>query len=266
MNPGSLLPVSTPTTPNGLNFQFNRTSNSSPYVSSSSSRVPAIFQRIHKFNQMDFEMAAWQLTYLCIAPRRVYKNVYFHKQTKNTWARDDPAILVLISTAIIFVSILWSLVYSLSPLSALQLSLLMILRDFFLSSVIVATILYLFSNTLLLAPPSHVSAENTRVEWGYAFDVAINSFFPCFLTLGVAQLLLVSIITRDNWVCLWVGNTVYLAALGQYVYGTYLGMSSLPFLIRTELLLFPLLPLFCSYIVSLLGFNVAKTFLNVYFG
>jgi UNC-50 family len=53
---------------------------------------------------------------------------------------------------------------------------------------------------------------------------------------------------------------------GQYVYGTYLGMSSLPFLIRTELLLFPLLPLFCSYIVSLLGFNVAKMFLSVYFG
>ena len=53
---------------------------------------------------------------------------------------------------------------------------------------------------------------------------------------------------------------------GQYVYGTYLGMSSLPFLIRTELLLFPLLPIFCSYIVSLLGFNVAKTFLGVYFG
>lgn len=61
-------------------------------------------------------------------------------------------------------------------------------------------------------------------------------------------------------------NTELLCRSGQYVYGTYLGMSSLPFLIRTELLLFPLLPLFCSYIVSLLGFNVAKTFLGVYFG
>ncbi|KAF8579534.1 UNC-50-like protein [Ramaria rubella] len=263
MASSDLLPTSQPSTPNGSNFQFGRPS----YASSSSNtaRIPAIFRRLHKFHQMDFEMAAWQLTYLCIAPRRVYKNVYFHKQTKNTWARDDPAILVLISASIMLTSILWSFVYRLTPLSAFRLAAMMLLRDFLFTSIVVATVLYFFSNIVLLAPPSHVTADSTRVEWAYAFDVAINAFFPCFLALGVAQLMLVSIITRDNWVCLWLGNTLYLAAAGQYIYGTYLGMSSLPFLIRTELLLFPLLPVFCSYIVSLLGFNVAKTFLGVYF-
>lgn len=109
-------------------------------------------------------------------------------------------------------AILWSLVYSLSPLSAIRLSLTMISRDFFSTSLIVATFLYFSSNTLLLAPPTHAAADSTRVEWAYAFDVAINSFFPCFLALGLAQLLLVSIVTRDNWVCLWVGNTLYLSA------------------------------------------------------
>jgi hypothetical protein len=24
-----------------------------------------------------------------------YRNVYYHKQTKNTWARDDPALVLL---------------------------------------------------------------------------------------------------------------------------------------------------------------------------
>ncbi len=43
-------------------------------------------------------------------------------------------------------------------------------------------------------------------------------------------------------------------------------LPALPFLIRTELLLFPLLPLFAAYIVSLLGFNVAKKVLELYFG
>ena len=33
----------------------------------------------------DFELAAWQVTYLFFSPRRVYRNVYYHKQTKNTW-------------------------------------------------------------------------------------------------------------------------------------------------------------------------------------
>ncbi len=42
--------------------------------------------------------------------------------------------------------------------------------------------------------------------------------------------------------------------------------TALPFLIRTELLLAPLLPLFVGYIVSLLGFNVGRWVLNAYFG
>lgn len=88
----------------------------------------------------------------------------------------------------------------------------MIFRDFLFTSFIAATALYFFSNFVLLAPLSHATADSTRVEWAYAFDVAINAFFPCFLALGIAQLLLVSIITRDNWVCLWVGNTLYLVA------------------------------------------------------
>lgn len=43
-------------------------------------------------------------------------------------------------------------------------------------------------------------------------------------------------------------------------------LAALPFLIRSELLLAPLLLLFAAYVVSLLGFNVAKHVLPVYFG
>ena len=73
-------------------------------------------------------------------------------------------------------------------------------------------------------------------------------------------------------------------SFAQYIYGVYLGLNStsrhctfddfylthfpaaLPFLVRTELLLVPLFPLFVGYIVSLLGFNVAKHALPLYFG
>jgi hypothetical protein len=40
---------------------------------------------------------------------------------------------------------------------------------------------------------------------------------------------------------------------------------ALPFLVRTELLLAPLLPLLTAYILSLLGFNVAQHVLAAYF-
>ena len=67
------------------------------------------------------------------------------------------------------------------------------------------------SNHLLLSPPSHANPADTAVEWAYAFDVHTNAFFPFYLTLYLAQLFLVPIVLMDNWVCLWVGNTLYLA-------------------------------------------------------
>lgn len=68
------------------------------------------------------------------------------------------------------------------------------------------------TNRLLLSPPSHSTPADSRVEWAYAFDVHTNAFFPLYLTLYLAQLFLLPIVLRDNWVCLWVGNTLYLAA------------------------------------------------------
>jgi len=82
----------------------------------------------------DFELAAWQLTYLCLAPKRVCVDLHWSRsnpstdlnvdtgtsistsvrahrdlhatrltnnvETKNTWARDDPAILILLSACL----------------------------------------------------------------------------------------------------------------------------------------------------------------------
>ncbi|CAE6362736.1 unnamed protein product [Rhizoctonia solani] len=196
-------------------------------------------------------------------PKNKYKNVYFHKQTKNTWARDDPAILWLVSAALCVSAIAWGLVYSLSPFEIIKLSLLMVIRDFILSGAVVATIVWGFSNTLLLSPSQ---SPPTKVEWAYTFDVHTNAFFPVFLILHGLQLVLLPVVSRDGWIWMWMGNSVWVVGLTMYVYVTYLGLNALPFLIRTELLLFPLLPLFAAYAVSLLGFNVARWALQVYFG
>lgn len=53
-------------------------------------------RRLFRFRQMDFEFAAWQMLYLFTSPQRVYRNFHYRKQTKDQWARDDPAFLVLL--------------------------------------------------------------------------------------------------------------------------------------------------------------------------
>ncbi|KAL4073686.1 UNC-50 [Scleroderma yunnanense] len=252
----SILPLTSPSYP---------THNVASNPVQMSSHIPLIFRRIHRFQQMDFEVALWQLSYLCLAPKRVYRNVYYHKQTKNTWARDDPAILILLFGCLFVAALAWSMVYSYTFFDAVKLGFIMVLRDFLLAGVVMATLMRLLANRILLSPSSHSSPTDTSVEWAYTFDVHTNAFFPLFLTLYVAQLLLLPIILKDKWVCLLVGNSLYLVGFAQYIYGVYLGLSALPFLIRAEILLSPLLPLFASYVVSLLGFNVASHVLQAYF-
>ncbi|KAG8734948.1 hypothetical protein FRC10_011161 [Ceratobasidium sp. 414] len=61
----------------------------------------------------------------------------------------------------------------------------------------------------------------------------LHVLFPVTLVLRGAQIVLLPDETRFGW-------------------------EALPFLIRPELLLFPLLPLFAAYAVSLWGLNVAR--------
>lgn len=54
-------------------------------------------RRIVHFRHMDFEFALWQMLYLFTSPQKVYRNFQYRKQTKDQWARDDPAFLVILS-------------------------------------------------------------------------------------------------------------------------------------------------------------------------
>lgn len=37
--------------------------------------------RLFKFPQMDFETAVWEMTQLLIAPKKVFKSIYYQKRT-----------------------------------------------------------------------------------------------------------------------------------------------------------------------------------------
>lgn len=42
--------------------------------------MPRFFKRLFKFPQMDFEMAVWEMSSLIIAPKKVFRSIYYHKR------------------------------------------------------------------------------------------------------------------------------------------------------------------------------------------
>ncbi|CAG8689907.1 3344_t:CDS:2 [Funneliformis caledonium] len=178
-----------------------------------SASIPLFLRRLFRFPQMDFEFALWQMLYLCIAPRRVYRNIYYHKQTKNQWARDDPAFVVILS--FFLGAIAWGLVYGHGLIGILKMILFMVFVDFVVVGMIISTICWVFANRFLTHRHTIHAVEQT-VEWAYAFDV------HCY--------------------------------------------NALPFLLHTEMFLYPVALFLIVYVISLFGFHISANVLQLYFG
>ncbi|KAL8666236.1 MAG: hypothetical protein Q9168_007524 [Polycauliona sp. 1 TL-2023] len=70
MNPHISIPRQ-----HGSNSNFGGTT---PTSRSTGLRTPRFFKRLLKFPQMDFEMAIWEMTHLIIAPKKVFRSIYYH--------------------------------------------------------------------------------------------------------------------------------------------------------------------------------------------
>ncbi|CAN6544380.1 unnamed protein product [Malus baccata var. baccata] len=206
--------------------------------SSSASRMNPMFiqylRRIIKWQQMDIEYTFWQMLHLCTSPKVVYQHTKYHKQTKNQWARDDPAFVVICSLLLA-----------------------------------VATLAYcaaVLTNSYLReeAPNSHVVEQ--RVEWLYAFDVHCNSFFPMFVLLYVIHYFLSPILVAHGFIPVLLSNLIFMVATSYYHYLNFLGYDVLPFLERTTFFLYPIsVVIVLSPILILSGFNPSRYFMNMYF-
>ncbi|GAB7346163.1 hypothetical protein MBLNU457_4907t1 [Dothideomycetes sp. NU457] len=236
-------------------------------------RMPRFFKRLFKFPQMDFEMAVWEMTSLITAPKKVFRSMYYHKQTKNTWHRSDPSFTYLLSFFLLLTALAWGLAYADGVSRILRVTFVFIFGHFLATSLLVSTAAYFLVGKFLgpgiagwpgrrrqglFGPPGNQAAE--QLEFGYCFDVSIRAFFPLWVFLYVVQFLLMPVISRDYWVSEFFGNSLYLIAFGYYFVITFLGYNTLPFLHHTELLLSPILACVVFWIVSLFGFNLPKNF------
>ncbi|KAJ1679303.1 hypothetical protein EV182_002327, partial [Spiromyces aspiralis] len=139
----------------------------------------------------------------------------------------------------------------------------LVIVNYFLAGLVIATTSWFIANKYLLHRNLHTVEQ--RVEWMYSFDIHCNSFFPFFLIIYVVQFFFLPILMRTSWVSLFLGNTLYAAAVGVYIYITFLGYQALPFLKSQQVFLYPLPVLAFLYLGSLFGYNVSHHVIDFYF-
>ncbi|KAI9474142.1 MAG: UNC-50 [Benjaminiella poitrasii] len=257
----SILPTTT-------SHSFGSSPNRSFYYNDSNGtyrRNKNFLRRLFRIPQMDFEYAIWQMGYLLIAPRRVYQNIYYHKQTKNRWSRDDPAFMALLAAMLSLSGIIWGFTYDYSFMNTIKTSVFMVLFDFLFIGCILSTLTWFITNKFLIQN-INTYAVAQRVEWAYAFDIHCNSFIPVYLILYVIQLFFLPLILKENWISLFIGNFMYCVAFMWYAVGTYIGFNGKgTFLVHTELFLYPIALFIALFVASLFGFNIPQYILNYYF-
>ncbi|GMH13498.1 hypothetical protein Nepgr_015339 [Nepenthes gracilis] len=224
------------------------------------------FLRIIKWQQMDIEYTFWQMFHLCTSPKVVYQHTKYHKQTKNQWARDDPAFVVICSLLLSVSTLAYCAAYGNSPGHAVVVVISVLLFHLIITGVVLATFCWLLTNNYLReeAPNSHVVEQ--RVEWLYAFDVHCNSFFPMFVLLYVIHYFLSPLLVAHGFIPVLLSNLLFMVAVSYYHYLNFLGYDVLPFLEKTTFFLYPIgFAIILAPILILGGFNPSRYVMNMYF-
>ncbi|GBF95508.1 hypothetical protein Rsub_07858 [Raphidocelis subcapitata] len=251
-----MLPTSAAAPPSGLTRRGSR----------SGSMFGTYFRRIIKPQQMDFEYTFWLMLQLCISPKTAYRHTSYQKQTKNLWARDDPAFVVVCCLLLAAASAAYCATFSRSLWHSMLSVLSAVVVDFLLIGLATSSTCWFIANRFLRKRNLPHHQVEQHVEWLYAFDVHCNSWFPLFLELYVLQFLLTPLLLLHAWLPSALACVLYAAAFSHYHYLNFLGYSALPFLERTEALLWPVGAIVIALpFALLLRFNPSRFVLSMYF-
>lgn len=219
--------------------------------------VSEYLRRTLQYAQMDIDYTFAQMLHLCRAPRKVYQLTSYRKQTKNQWARDDPAFVVALIFFLSIASFAYGIALQVSTASCFRIVGLFVGCHFVGFGMVIATVLWFVSNNYLRVKSFH--GVEQQIEWMYAFDIHCNSFFPLFLLLYVIHYFLLPFLIQPTFMAALVSNALYAGALCYYCYITSLGYSTLPFLEKTEIFLYPCWLIVVIFVfASLLGVNFTR--------
>ncbi|TYH85978.1 protein unc-50 homolog isoform X2 [Gossypium hirsutum] len=260
---------------NSKSNSYKNSSNMSPTVSKTRSSIsisrpnamfPQYLRRIVKWQQMDIEYTFWQMLHLCTAPKIAYQHTKYHKQTKNQWARDDPAFVVICSLLLALATVAYCAAYDHSAAHAVSVVISVLLFHFLLAGILLATCCWFLTNAYLREEAPNTCVVEQRVEWLYAFDVHCNSFFPMFVMLYVIHYFLSPLLVAHGFIPALLSNLLFMVAASYHHYLNFLGYDVLPFLERTTFFLYPIgIVIILSPILILSGFNPSRYFMNIYF-
>lgn len=244
--------------------------------------VPKYFKRMFAVKSLDFETAFWEMINLLINPKRVYKSSYYQKQTKNRWARDDPSFVIILCFGLIISAICWGLMYTTGFIGIFKLILYMVIVDFLLFGLVIATLGWIVANKYFLLPEAKQTENpnsnsnfpfiskyftfNSILEWSYCFDIHCNAYLVIWLTLYFIQFFFLPLLRMNNVLSTLLGNTLYFFALSYYFLITFYGYNGLPFLKKTEYILLPIIAFIVLWItLTVFGFNMANYMCEAYF-
>jgi len=195
-----------------------------------------------------------------------YQHTKYYKQTKNQWARDDPAFVVITAFFLIVATSAYCVGYGDNLMHALFTVISVVFFHFLLFGIILATFCWFMTNSYLREeePNSHVVEQ--RVEWLYAFDVHCNSFFPTFIFLYVIQYFVSPLLVAHGFFPILLLNLLFTVAISYYHYLNFLGYDVLPFLDKTTFFLYPIgFMIILSPLMILIGVNPTRYFVSLYF-
>jgi len=230
-------------------------------IHSTYQKIRRYFRRIVKFDQMDFQFALWQMFYLLVAPQKLTKVFRARKNFKSQYARDDPAFLILFAGALTLTSIGFAVMLDYSFVQFLKFLVVEIFIDCIGIGVVIATTLWYVTNKFL-----KLKNIPQDVEWGFAFDIHLNAFFPPLILLHFLLLIFYNLFLQHaGGFSIVFGNSFWLAAAIYYVYITFLGYNSMQILNNINLFLMPIPWMIMIYIFTVYqGFNISSAVFAMY--
>ena len=185
-------------------------------------------------SQMDLEFAVFQLLMACRSPARVYKLTQHRKQTKNQYARDDPAFAAVVGVLVSVCAVAYGVAYEYTSPLAYGWLVLQAWLNFVGGGALIATACWAIANKYMRASMPLPHSVEQEVEWLYAWDVHCNSYVPVLLLIFAAQLPLLPLLMRDGFLPALLGNTLYAAAAVHYIYITFSGYLSAYAMMRQQ--------------------------------
>lgn len=118
-------------------------------------------------------------------------------------------------------------VFNLSFMQTIFFILYVVFVDCIFMGIIMASVMWIVANKFFKEED-----QPSDVEWAYSFDVHLNAFFPPLIILHFIQLIFYKALFSQDWfIARFLGNTLWLLAIGYYIYITFLGYNCKLFII-----------------------------------